>query len=146
MERHIICREPSCMIKTNPSPSPPKISSQNLAPPSPRLIPPQKSFYRIFLLVSQIYLQTRKWPSTNHQAKPARLAQSVERVTLNHKVGGSTPPLGSIPIIEAWFIFAFFASFWSTRDLLGVNFPSGRDGVRDCSPDHDVRSEFYEWH
>ncbi|KAI0118335.1 hypothetical protein GGR51DRAFT_212641 [Nemania sp. FL0031] len=34
---------------------------------------------------------------TNYQEMPARLAQSVERETLNLKVAGSTPALGSIP-------------------------------------------------
>jgi hypothetical protein len=60
-------------------------------------------------------------PKLFHQeaiALPARLAQSVERETLNLKAAGSTPALGSIPDafcsteqIRLSFAFFFFFNF-----------------------------------
>ncbi|KAI0140232.1 hypothetical protein BJ166DRAFT_542481 [Pestalotiopsis sp. NC0098] len=52
-------------------------------------------------------------PSFNNNIKEsARLAQSVERETLNLKAAGSTPALGSIPdASQSLRYFAFFFAF-----------------------------------
>ena len=54
----------------------------------------------------QAKLSTKTW-----QLPAARLAQSVERETLNLKVVGSTPTSGSIPDVEQHLLFFAFFSF-----------------------------------
>ncbi|KAI0395844.1 hypothetical protein F5Y17DRAFT_168022 [Xylariaceae sp. FL0594] len=56
-----------------------------------------KSEGRLALTLTPLHNTRDTRPGSNNQHKPARLAQSVERETLNLKVAGSTPASGSIP-------------------------------------------------
>lgn len=91
----------------------PRICSKPVSPPSSSIhtyVPSTKTY---------IYQQISSWPHSVTYIISAWLAQSVERKTLNLKVGGSTPPLGFLGRLGR---LAFFAQFIDYVNRKRANF------------------------
>ena len=87
-------------------------SSATVAIKSPNTSSSQRPKSRTWVCLLEHYIRARS-PTTHRRLITARLAQSVERETLNLKVVGSTPTSGSIPDVQQHLHFLLF--FWSVE-------------------------------